>query len=133
MGQGHQNQISSCPCPNNIAVCVWSKSIHSFKSQDADKPFSNNLSPPMTLKMGSRSPKSHQSYPCSNNISVQVWSKSINSFRRYGADMPFPNILKPCVTLKIRSMSPKSIQFLSMSKQYSYMQAWSKSIHTFRR
>ena len=30
MGSRHQNLISSCPCVNNIAVQVWSKSIHSF-------------------------------------------------------------------------------------------------------
>ena len=38
---------------------VWSKPIYSFKSC-ADKPFSNNLSPPVTLKTGSRSPKTNQ-------------------------------------------------------------------------
>ena len=41
---------------------VWLKSIHSFKRYGADKPFSNNLSPPVTLKMKSRSPKSNQHF-----------------------------------------------------------------------
>ena len=62
-GQGHQTLISSFTCPSNTDVQVWSKSIHSFKRYGADKPSSNNLSPPVTLKMGSRSPKSNQHFP----------------------------------------------------------------------
>ena len=62
MGQGHQNLI-------NIAVQVWSKSIHSFWIQCAEKPLSNNLSPPLTLKMGSRSPKSNQFFFMSQQYS----------------------------------------------------------------
>ena len=76
MGQGHQNLISSCPCLNNIAVQVWSKSIHSFWRHCEGKPFSNNLSPPVTLKIGSRSPKSNyfffmsQQYSCASLVKI---------------------------------------------------------------
>ena len=70
---GHQNLIRSFSCHSNIVVQVWSKSIHSFMRQDADKPFTNNLSPPVTLKMGSWSPKFNQFFSCLNNIDVQVW------------------------------------------------------------
>ena len=70
------------PGYNNLAVHVMLKSIHSFKRYSADKPFSNNLSPSVTLKMGSRSTKSNQFFPCHNNIDVQVRSKSIHSFMR---------------------------------------------------
>ena len=43
----------------NIDVHVWSKSTHSFRRQGADKPFPNNLSLSVTLKMGSRPSKSN--------------------------------------------------------------------------
>ena len=36
-GQGHQNQITSFPPPNNAYVQVWSKSIYWFSRQSADK------------------------------------------------------------------------------------------------
>ena len=76
LGQGHQNLISSCPCLNNIAVQAWSKSIHSFWRLGAEKPFSNNLIPPLTLKMGLRSPKSNQfffmsqQYSCASLVKI---------------------------------------------------------------
>ena len=83
MGQGHQNLISSFTCPSNIDVQVWLKSIHSFKRYGADKPFSNNLSPPVTLKMGSRSPKSNQHfspsqwYICVSLAKIRPFNKEI--------------------------------------------------------
>ena len=38
--------------------------------------FPTNLSPPVTLKMGSRSLKSNQFFYMSSIVDVQVWSKS---------------------------------------------------------
>ena len=92
----------------------WSKSIHSFWRQGAEKPFSNNLNHHQNLI---------SYFSCHNNIVVQVWSKSIHSFIRKGADKcrwwgQFSNNLSPCVTLKMGSRSPKSNQFFSMSQQY---------------
>ena len=78
-GQCHQNLISSCPYLNNIAVQVWLKSVHSFWEKGAEKPFSNNLSPPVTLKTGSRSPKSNQfffmsqQYSCESLVKIHLF------------------------------------------------------------
>ena len=75
-GQDHQNLIGSCPCLNNIAVQVWSKYIHSFWRYGAEKTFFNNLSPSVTLKMESRSPKSNQffflsqQYSCASLVKI---------------------------------------------------------------
>ena len=68
-------------------------------------PFSNNLSPPVTLKM-----ESFSSFTCPSNIGVQLWLKSIHSFKRQDADKPFLNNLSPPGTLKMGSRSPKSNQ-----------------------
>ena len=65
--------ISSFPCHKNIDVQVWSKSIHSFRRQGADKLFSNNLNLSMTLKMRLRSPNLISSFRCLNTIDVQNW------------------------------------------------------------
>ena len=114
---------------------VYLKSVHSFKRYSADKPFSNNLSPSVTLEMGVKV----SSFPCHNNIdvkvrsksihsfrrqgadkpfiAVQVWSKSTHSFRRQGADKLFSTNLSLSVTLKMGSRSTKSNQFFSMSQQ----------------
>ena len=53
---------------------VLTKSTHSFRRKGADKPFPKNLSLSVTLKMGSRSPKSNkffsmsQQYRCTNLV-----------------------------------------------------------------
>ena len=116
MGSRSQNLISSFPCLNNIAVQVWSNLfIHSGdRMHTQTNHFPTNLSSPVTLKMGSRSPKS---FTCPSIVDVQVWSKSIHSYKRQGADKPFSNNLSPPVTMGSRS--PKSNQFFYMSQQYS--------------
>ena len=82
-GQGHQNLISSFTCPSIVDVQVWSKSIHSYKRQNANKPFPNILSPPVTLKMGSRSPKSNQfgymsqQYKCASLVKIYSFLQEI--------------------------------------------------------
>ena len=110
------NQLFSCH--NNIDVQVWSKSIHSFRRQGADKPISNNLSPMWVWIWSQGHQNIISSFACPINIAVQVWSKSTYSFRRLGADKPFSNNLSLSVTLKMGSRSPKSNQFFSMSQQY---------------
>ena len=84
-------------------VCVWSM-VAIFQT----------LSPSVTLKMGSRSPKPNQFLSLS-----QVWSKSIHSFLRQDAVKPFSNNLSLPVTLEMGSRSPKSNQFFFKSQQYS--------------
>ena len=82
-GQSHQNIISSFACHNNKAVQVWSKSTHSFWRKGADKPFSNNLSTLVTLKMESRSPKSNQffsmsqQYRCTSLVKIHTFIQEI--------------------------------------------------------
>ena len=82
MGQGHQNLISSFSCHNNIVVKVWSKSIHSFMI-DFGQTIFKNLSPCVTLKIGSRSPKSNQfffmsqQYSCASLVKIHPFLHEI--------------------------------------------------------
>ena len=54
-----------CAFPNDISVQIWFKSIHPFRRYGADKPFFYYLWPHVTLKMGSRLPKSNQFFAIS--------------------------------------------------------------------
>ena len=78
-----------------------------------------NLSPSVTMKMGSRSPKSNQFLSRSQQYSCTSWSKSIHSFWRQGAEKPYSNNLSPPVILKMGSRSHKSNQFFFILLQYS--------------
>ena len=116
-GQGHQNLSSSFPCHKNIHIQVWSKLTQSFRRQRADKPFSNNLSLKVTLKIGSRSPKSNQffsmswQYSCASLVKIHPFIQEIGCRQAIFQ-------LSTHVTLKIGSRSPKSNQFFYMSQQY---------------
>ena len=46
-----------CRCASLVKIYSF---LQEIGCRQADKPFPNNLSPPVTLKMGSRSPKSNQ-------------------------------------------------------------------------
>ena len=75
--------------------------------------------PPVTLKMGSRSPKSNQLLSLSQQYScTSLVSPSIHSGDRV-QKKPFSNNLSPPVTLKMGSRSPKSNQFFFMLQQYT--------------
>ena len=84
-------------------ACVWSMGA-----------IFQNLSPSVTLKMGSRSPKSNQflslsqQYSCTNLVKIHPFILEM------GAQKTFSNKLSPPVTLKIRSRSPKSNHFFFM-------------------
>ena len=104
-------------------------SIHSFWRQGADKPFSNNLSPPVTLKMGSRSPKSLQFFFLSQKYRCISLVKIHPFLQETGADKPFSNNLSLSMTLKMGSRSLKS----SLCLNNIDVHIWSKSIHSFRR
>ena len=67
-------------------MCKFGQNLF-IPSRDVDKPFSNNLSPPVTLKMGPWSPKSNQHFSpsqwyicvslakiCSSNKEI-VWTR----------------------------------------------------------
>ena len=101
---------------------VWSKSIHSYKRQGADKPFSNNLSPPVTLKMGSRSPKSNQffymsqQYRCASLVKIYSFLQEIGC-RQAIFQQSKPS--KPSCDLENGSRSPKSNQHFSPSQWYT--------------
>ena len=81
--------------------------------------FFQNLSPSVTLKMGSRSPKSNQflslsqQYSCTNLVKIHPFILKI------GSQKTFSNNLSPPVTLKTRYWSPKSNRFFYMSQEYS--------------
>ena len=78
-----------------------------------------NLSPSVTFKMGSRSPKSNQflslsqQYSCTNLVKIHPF------LLEYVAEKPFSNNLSPSLTFKMGSWSPKSNQFFFMSQQYN--------------
>ena len=79
--------------------------------------FPTNLSLPVTLKMGSRSPKSNLFFYMSQHCRC-AFGQNLFIPTREGVDKPFSNNLSPPVTLKMGSRSPKSNQFLYMSQQY---------------
>ena len=100
--------------------------------------FPTNQSPPVTLKMGSRSLKSNQFFHMSQHYRCASLVK-IYSFLQEGTDKPFSNNLSPPVTLKMGSRSLKSNQFFYMSqhcrcaslvKIYSFLQeiGWGQAI-----
>ena len=63
IGRGHQNQISSTSCPNVISMQIWLKSANQFMRYGAHNTFwlkFGSLSPAVTLKIRSRSPKPNQ-------------------------------------------------------------------------
>ena len=88
-------------------------------------PFSNNLSPPVTLKMGSRSPKSNQHfsqsqwYICVSLAKIYPFNKEKSVQTRGYAR--FSNNLSPHVALKMGSRSPKSNQQFSPSQWYIHV------------
>ena len=98
---------------------VWSKSTHSFRRQDTDKPFSTNLSLSVTLKMGSRSSKSNQFFSMSQQLRCRSLVKIHSFILETGCRQAIFRQFKLSVTLKMGSRSPKSNQFFSMSQQYS--------------
>ena len=100
---------------DNINVQVWLKSIHSFKRKDADKPFSNNLSPPVTLKMGSRSPKSNQFLYMSQQYKYASLVKIYSFLQEIGCGQAIFQQSKPSCDLEKGSRSPKSNQFFYIS------------------
>ena len=63
IGHSHQNQISSSSCPNVISMQIWLKSVNQFMRYGSHKQFwlkFGSLSPAVTLKIRSRSPKPNQ-------------------------------------------------------------------------
>ena len=85
---------------NSSFLCVWSMGA-----------IFQNLSPRVTLKMGSKSPKSQQ-YDCTSLVKMHPF------ILEQDAEKLFSNNLSPPVTLKTGSSSPKSNQFFFMSQQY---------------
>ena len=94
---------------------VWSQSTNSFRRQGADKPFSNNLSLSVTLKWGSRSPKSNQFLSMSQQYRCTSLVKSIIHSGDRVQTSHFPSTH---MTLKMGSRSPKANQFFYMTQQY---------------
>ena len=80
--------------------------------------FPTNLSPPVTLKMGSRSPKSNQFFYMSQHCSCASLVKIYSFLQEIGCGQAIFQQSKPSCDLKMGSRSPKSNQFLYMSQQY---------------
>ena len=60
IGKGHQILITSLPSSNTVSVQVWSKSTYWFTKQTAEKTHFDTRNSVVTLKIGSRSPKSNE-------------------------------------------------------------------------
>ena len=118
MGQGHQNLISSFPCLNNTAVQVWSNPFIYLGDRVHTNHFPTNLSPPVTLKIESRSPKSNQFFYMSQHCRCASLVKSYAFLQEIGCGQAIFQNLNPPVTLQMESRSPKSNQFFYMSQQY---------------
>ena len=74
--------------------------------------FPTNLSPPVTSKMGSRSPNLISSFTCPSIIDVQVWSKSIHSYKKeIGCGQALFQQSKPFCDLENGVKVTKSNQF----------------------
>ena len=80
--------------------------------------FSKILSSSVTLKMGSRSPKSNQFLSLSQQYSCTSLVKIHPFILEIGCRQAILQQSEPPVTLKMGSRSPKSNQFFSMSQQY---------------
>ena len=78
----------------------------------------HNLSPSLTLKMGSRSPKSNQFLSLSQQYSCTSLVKIHSFILEKGCTKTFSKNLSPPVTLKVRSRSPTSNQFFYMPQEY---------------
>ena len=97
---------------------VWSKSIHSFMIGCRQAIF-NNLSPCVTLKMGSRSPKSNQFFSMLQQYRYTSLVKILPFILVIGCRQAIFQQSEHHVTLKMGSRSPKSNQLLSLSQKYS--------------
>ena len=93
--------------------------------------FPTNLSPPVTLKMGSRSPKSNQFFYMSQHCRCASLVKIYSFLQEIGCRQAIFQQSKPSCDLEIGSRSQKSNQFFYMSqhcrcaslvKIYSFLQ-----------
>ena len=80
--------------------------------------FPTNLSPPVTLKMGSRSPKSNQYFYKSKHCRCASSVKIYSFLQEMGCGQTIFQQSSPPLTLIMGSRSPKSNQFFYMSQQY---------------
>ena len=83
-----------------------------------EKPFSNNLSPPVILKMGSRSPKSNQFFFMSQQYSCASLVKIHPFLHEIGCRQAIFQQSKPLCDLENGVKVTKSNQFFSISQQY---------------
>ena len=120
-GQGHQNLITSFPCPNVVSMQVWSKSTNWLKKKNRvqTRLIFTVLIAWWPWKLG----QSHQNLIKSFNYPIdtihKVWPESIIWFKRQAADKLFlgQNLkFKNGVTLKMRSWSPKSNHIFPVSE-----------------
>ena len=88
LDQGHQNLISSSSCTkcyinaNLVKIC---QPVHEISCIQT---LFGSLSPAVTIKIRSRSPKPNQLFvvsQCHIHISMQIWLKSANQLIRYHA------------------------------------------------
>ena len=109
---------------------VWSESTHYCRRQGADKPVSTNLSLSVTLKMGSRSPKSNQFFSMSQQYSCTSLVKSIIHSGDKVHTNHFQTNLSPPMTLKMgQGHQPNLFFYMSqhcrcagLVKIYSFLQ-----------
>ena len=132
-GQGHQNLISSFPCLNNIAVQVWSNPFIHSGDRVHKNHIPTNLSPPVTLKMGSRSPKSNQFFYMSQHCRCASLVKIYSFLQEIGCGQAIFQQSKPsCDLTKWGQGHQNLISSFTCSSNID-VQVWLKSIHSFKR
>ena len=129
---GHQNLISSFSCFNNIVLQIWSKSIYTFMRKGADKPFFNNLSPFVTLKMGSRSPKFNQFLSMSEQYRCTSLGKIHPFILEIGCRQAIFKHSEPLWPWKLGQGHQNLISYYPFLSNIA-VQVRSKSIHSFWR
>ena len=117
--QGHQNQISSPSCPNVIFLQIWLHSANQFMRYGAHKHFwlkFGSLSPAVTLKIRSRSPKPNQlfimpqCYSHANKLKIHTTVHEISCKQESVMLMPTPTpTLRPTLTPTPTGSAPNTV------------------------
>ena len=115
------NKLNSLDCPKGKAVLDWWESSQRLKKYINFSEVFTYLTPPVTLKMRSRSLKSNQLFSLSLWYICVIWRKSIYWFKRYPT--------YKTMTLKMGSRSSRTLHVLTLSQRYIHSSLM--NIHPF--
>ena len=99
---------------------VWSKFVHWFRRYRPETKFHTLKKVAVTLKIGSRSPKSNQFVPPSQQCICASLVKICSLVQKIKSGNEISHLKKVAVTLKMMSRSPKSNQLFTPSQHCFY-------------